>query len=310
MRICPLCLFDRCDDTATRCRQCGAGLTPVGEEASTSTISAAWFHYLRIPNIGTLELAPGTAFSLGRDPRSDLVLPKAKGAQIATIFWTDGYEEATVREMGAPEAVKVEGIRIKGTRTLKGGEEIEVGRLCMSYLKRATPVEDSIKPKKRSTGGRGGPNPGRAIATPTKRKANPYYEPKARKLKPKNERPPPVVVASPGQVARVLEKKRATGTLRVTSRQGRGWVTLMSGAPKFAAFGDLSADRALAAILRLPKARCQMIPGLPRRGSGKPIALTFSQALARLRPPQGKRPGPPRPGKKAPSRGPSRRPRR
>ncbi len=309
MRICPLCLFDRCDDTATRCRQCGAGLTPVGEEESTSTISAAWFHYLKIPNIGTLELIPGTAFSIGRDPRSDLVLPKAKGAQIATIFWTDGYEEATVRELGAPEAVQVEGIRIKGTRTLKGGEEIQLGRLCMSYLKRATPVEDSIRPKKRRSG-KGGPNPGRAVATPTHRKPNPYYEPKARKLKPKNERPPPVVVASPGQVARVLEKKRATGTLRVTSRQGRGWVTLMSGAPQFAAFGDLSGDRALAAVLRLPKARCQMVPGLPRRGSGKQIALTFSQALARMRPasPPGKRP-PPRPGKKAPPR-PRRRPRR
>lgn len=320
MRMCPLCLFDRCDDTATSCRQCGAELTPLDEEVS-DRISAAWFHYLRLPKIGTVELVPGHAFTMGRDPRSDLVLPKARGAQIATIFWTDGYEEATVKEMGAPEPVKVEGVRIKGTRTLKGGEELEVGPMRMSYLKRATQVDDAINPFR----SRNKPEPkrGQVAVSQPKRAASPYYEPNARK------RPAPakgqgaparVVIATPAQVAKILESKKATGTLRVKSRRGRGWVTLMSGRPQFAAFGDLIGLKALEAILRLDRARCQMVPGLPRRGSGKQIEVQISQVVAHVRPParrppprgQGSPPAggrvagakrpPPRGGRRPPSR--------
>ena len=68
--------------------------------------------------------------------------------------------EATVREMGAPEGVKVEGVRITGTRTLKGGEEIVAGPLRMTYLRRAKPVKGAIDAGKL---GKKAPGAGHAI---------------------------------------------------------------------------------------------------------------------------------------------------
>src|SRR5580704_5304719 len=143
MRMCRLCAFDRNDDDMTRCRQCGAEMAPLEEDREDEQDSA-WFHYLTVPGIGTLELVPGRALRVGKDPRNELVIPKASQDQVATIFWTDDYDEATVKEKGAPEGVKVEGVRITGTRTLKGGEEILAGPLRMTYLRRAKPIKGAI----------------------------------------------------------------------------------------------------------------------------------------------------------------------
>src|SRR4051794_13032012 len=138
MRMCRLCAFERNDDTAERCRQCGAEMAPIEDEDELEQDSA-WFHYLTVPGIGTIELVPGRALQIGKDPRSELVIPKASQDQLATLFWTDDYDEATVKEMGAAEGVKVNDARITGTRNLKGGEEIVVGPLRMTYLRRAKP---------------------------------------------------------------------------------------------------------------------------------------------------------------------------
>src|SRR5581483_11734982 len=143
MRMCRLCAFERNDDDAERCRQCGAEMEHVEEDAELEQDSA-WFHYLSVPGIGTLELVPAKALQVGKDPRNELVIPKGSQDVMATIFWTDDYDEATLKELGAAEGVKVDGVRITGTRTLKGGEEIYVGPLRMSYLRRAKPIKGAI----------------------------------------------------------------------------------------------------------------------------------------------------------------------
>jgi hypothetical protein len=127
MKLCRLCMFDRNDDTATRCRQCGGDMEDEDEDDDDDADSA-WFHYLQIPNVGTVELVPGRAFNFGREQRNELVLPRASADQIAVVFWTDGYDEATIKETGAAEPVKVEGVRIKGTRTLKGARSSRSAR--------------------------------------------------------------------------------------------------------------------------------------------------------------------------------------
>ena len=140
MKICPACRFDRCDDTATRCRQCGADLTVEEEDEGNPALASAWFHYLTIPQIGTVELIPGKAFIMGRGARNDLRLTKCPDEEAARIFWTDDYDEAeVVPAKGAAWGVKVDGIRVSGKpRTLKGGEELELGPIVFKYLKKAT----------------------------------------------------------------------------------------------------------------------------------------------------------------------------
>src|SRR3954464_2508656 len=112
MRMCHLCAFERNDDTAERCRQCGAAMEALEDPNAEIETDTAWFHYLQIPGIGTVELVPGRAFRLGREARNELVIPKGSQDQMATIFWTDDYDEATIKEMGAPEGVKVDGTRL------------------------------------------------------------------------------------------------------------------------------------------------------------------------------------------------------
>src|ERR1700722_12845308 len=112
MRMCRLCAFERNDDDATKCRQCGAEMAPLEDEDSGPAQDSAWFHYLSIPGIGTLELVPGRALRIGKDPRNELVIPKASQDQLATIFWTADYDEATVKDMGAPDGVKVDGVKL------------------------------------------------------------------------------------------------------------------------------------------------------------------------------------------------------
>ena len=298
MRVCPACAFDRCDDTAERCRQCGADLGSVEESSRNPALAAAWFHYLVIPKIGTVELVPGRAFRIGREPRCELVLPKVRDPELATIFWTDGNEEATVKPTpGAAAKVRVEGIFVTTTRTLKGGEELEVGPLRMSYQKRAQAIEGAIDARK--VGGSRA-DPRRAVAGPRDPMGGGTLEPRVRQL-PTSGGGPKVrtVQAAPAQVARALEQRKATGTLRVESRRGRGWVTIMSGTPRHAAYGDLKGRAALQAMLRLPQARCQLDDGLPRRGAGKEIDCRFSDLLPRAAPPG-------RPGARPPAAPPGR----
>ncbi|RMG07527.1 MAG: DUF4388 domain-containing protein [Planctomycetota bacterium] len=316
MRLCPLCGFDRCDDTASRCRQCGGELPSLDEDADFQhpNLDSAYFHYLRIPKIGTVELVPGRAFRFGREPRNEFVMPRAGADVVAEIFWTDRYDEATVRELGA-DPVKVEGTRLKGKRVLKGGEEICVGPLVMTYLRRLTPVEGALNPA-RVGGRRRGADPRRGVAV-GRRRPGPRAEaldPHTRSLprRPAQSVSQPVT-AAPGRVAKVLEDHQVTGTLRVSSPRGRGWITLLSGKPQSATFGEARGLRALEAILSLPTARCHMVHGLPRRAGGKPLEVTVSQVLSRLarrgRPPApkgGRRgPGPSRPrGGQGQGRGP------
>ncbi len=309
MRICPACAFDRCDDTAVRCRQCGADLTQ--EEERVPSRESAWFHYVQIAKIGVVELVPGKAFCMGKDPRNELVLPRCPDAEAARLFWTDGYDEATVQlNQGARETVKVDGVRLSGVRALRGGEELTVGPLVMSYLKRATPIEGAIDAG-RVARQRRGVDPGRAVATApgAPRRSKVALEPRMRELPVKNGATGPregrAAVVAPAAVARALAQKEAYGTLRVSSPRGRGWITVMKGAPKHATFGELRGRRALDAILRLERAQCQFVPGLPQRGSGEELELTFAQALGARKAASG-----PRPPQRAPARPPTPAPKR
>ena len=356
MRTCRLCMFERNDDTATRCRQCGGDMAPLDEDDDAA--DSAWFHYLKLPKIGTVELVPGRAFRMGREARNELVLRGSSQDLVATVFWTDGYDEATIKEHGASEPIKVDGIRITGVRTLKGGEELEVGPLRMQYLKRATPVADAIDAGKLARSGP--PAPGKSFATPADggRAARGALDPHAKQLGAEkidlgvrrpgqrvalepNQRgslgsgpgsssgsgrvarptgpvarpagpvsrpgaapgaPAPArnaVGAAPAEVARALEKVKASGTLRVKGPQGRGWVQVVAGQPTYAAFAGLTGRAALEAILRLPRGSCQMVRGAPGRGQGERLTVTFSQLL-------GKAPAPPPPGR--PGAAPLRRP--
>ncbi|MCO5167563.1 MAG: DUF4388 domain-containing protein [Planctomycetes bacterium] len=316
MRMCRLCLFDRNDDTATRCRQCGGDMAP-DDEDDDDDADSAFFHYLRVPNLGTIELVPGRAFRVGKDARNELVLPRASQGLVATLFWTDDYDEVTVKEEGAQEPIKVDGVRLKGVRTLKGGEEVEVGALRLGYLRRATPVEGAIDARK--TGQRDRPDPTRPVAATGQvsgRAASFYGEGglAARRSAPARAGERRSVGAAPADVALALEKIKASGTLRVKSDAGRGWVVVVAGAPRHAAFGGLTGRRALDAILRLTRGSCQVVRGgPPPRGQGERLQVSFSQALAAVRgpvrptppgprpvarpgPPTGPRKGPPPPG--------------
>lgn len=292
MRMCRLCLFDRNDDTATRCRQCGGDMAPLDEEDDDDADSA-FFHYLRIPNVGTIELVPGRAFRLGKDARNELVLPRASQDLVATLFWTDDYDEVTVKEHAAAEVIKIDGVRLKGTRTLKGGEEVEVGGLRVGYLRRATPVEGAIDARKTTPRG-AGPDPTRPIGSAPAgppagggRAASFYGDggpaaPRARRSAPASaERRS--VGAIPADVALALEKVKASGTLRVKSDKGRGWVIVAAGAPRYAAFGGLSGRPALDAILRLARGSCQVVRGAAPKGQGERLQVSFTQALAAVR---------------------------
>jgi hypothetical protein len=290
MRMCPACGFDRCDDTAEWCRQCGADLSVLDEEERIPSAESSFFHYLQIPTIGTLELIPGRALRIGRERRNELVLPKCKYPLVATLFWTDGYDELTIEEHGTPELVKVEGFKIKGKRTLKGGEELHIGAIRMSYVKRATRLEGAISTN-RAKKPRGGGGARQAFEQKTKgRRAATALEPNTRQLTPQKKPAPRTVIAAPAQVAAALEKSKATGTLRVSSSKGRGWVTMVSGKPQYAAFGEHKAVAALGAILRQPRCRCMLVPELPKRGFGDPMSMTFSQMLGRIARASGKRP--------------------
>jgi hypothetical protein len=305
MRMCRLCAFERNDDDATRCRQCGAEMAPIVEEDETEQDSA-WFHYLNIPGIGTIELVPGRALRMGRDARNEIVIPKTSADQLATIFWTDDYDEATVRDMGTAEGVKIEGAKITGTRNLKGGEEIIVGPLRMTYLRRAKPIKGAIDARRltpkapgahQTVGSSGGSSnaagPGHKFQTgapPTKGRTA-------------------VVAANPAGVCLALERTKASGTLRVSSQRGRGFVIVVQGMPRHAAFGGLAGNSALLAILALPQGRCQMVPGVPGKGKGPRLEAAFSQVIAARKakveaqrksaavkaPPRVAPPGPPRP---------------
>jgi hypothetical protein len=243
---------------------------------------------------------------VGKDPRNELVLPRSSQDLVATIFWTDGYDEVTVREAGAAEPIKIDGVRLKGTRTLKGGEEVEVGALRMGYLRRATPVEGAIDAKKTSPRG-AGPDPSRAVASTggsgggVAGRSSSFYggggplEPKGRRSAPAAGGARRSVGAAPGEVAVALEKVKASGTLRVKSDKGRGFVIVVAGAPIYAAFGDHTGRQALDAILRLPRGSCQMVRGAAgaAKGKGERLSVSFSAAFAAVR---GGRPGGPPPG--------------
>ena len=266
MRMCRLCAFERNDDDATRCRQCGAEMAPIEEEGEAEQDSA-WFHYLNVPGIGTIELVPGRALRMGRDARNEIVIPKTSADQLATIFWTDDYDEATIRDMGAAEGVKIEGAKITGTRNLKGGEEIIVGPLRMTYLRRAKPIKGAIDASRLTPKAPGAhqtvssSGSGRHAASPAKGRTA-------------------VVAANPAGVCLALEKTKASGTLRVTSQRGRGFVIVIQGMPRYAAFGGLAGNSALLAILALPHGRCQVVPGGASKGKGPRLETSFSQVIA------------------------------
>ncbi|MGE0708985.1 MAG: hypothetical protein AB7N76_23495 [Planctomycetota bacterium] len=318
MKICPACRFDRCDDTSTRCRQCGADLTVEDEEEEEyhPNLAAAWFHYLQIPQIGTVELVPGKAFIVGKGVRNDLRLTKCPDEEAARIFWTDDYDEAQViPSKGAQWATKVDNIRLSAPRTLKGGEEVEVGQVVLKYLKKATPVEGATRLKRRSSR----PAPGQSFEGPGTRKVGDLnkaaaLEPNQRTLSKPAPASPPAgragrgdrATARPADVAKAIESTKAFGTLRISGAQGRGWVTVRGGVPQHAAFGERGGRAALDAILRLGPCRCYLDSGIPKLTKGEPLNVTFSAAAAALaaraggpaRPaPGGARPGgPARPG--------------
>jgi hypothetical protein len=323
------------------------------DEDDDDAADSAWFHYLKLPKLGTVELVPGKAFRMGREARNELVLTGSSQDLVATVFWSDDYDEATLKEHGASEPIKVDGVRITGVRTLKGGEELEVGPLRMQYLKRATPIEDAIDAKRLAR--RGSPAPGKAFDTPADggraargaldpnakqlggekvdlgvrrpgqrvalepnqrgslgsgsgtgpaaRPTGPAARPSERAARPTEPAARPsgagpararnAVGAAPAEVARALEKVQASGTLRIKSPQGRGWVQVVAGKPTYAAFAGLSGRAALEAILRLPRGSCQVVRGAPGRGQGERLTVTFSQLLGKASAPAAPRPGPP-----------------
>ncbi len=274
MRMCRLCAFERNDDDATRCRQCGAEMAPIVEEAEAEQDSA-WFHYLQIPGIGTIELVPGRALRMGRDARNEIVIPKTSADQLATIFWTDDYDEATIRDMGAAEGVKIEGAKITGTRNLKGGEEVVVGPLRMTYLRRAKPIKGAIDASRLTPKA-----PGARQAVGSSGGGSSSGSDRFHAAAPPGRGRTAVVAANPAGVCLALERTKASGTLRVSSPRGRGFVIVIQGMPRHAAFGGLAGNSALLAILALPQGRCQMVPGVPTKGKGPRLETSFSQVIA------------------------------
>lgn len=286
-KICPACRFDRCDELATTCRQCGAAFPDEdAKDEQHHSLSAAWFHYLQVPDLGTLELTPGRAFLLGCDARADLLLKRCPDKEAARIYWTDGFDEATVQpNKGSKWTVKVDGVYQAKSRTLKGGEEVSVGPIHFKYLKRGTVIEGARKLNRRSkappgasTGARGG-----GIRSPGSNKGG-ALEPNVRSIKPIASNPTKKTSATPAAVARKLEKDKGYATLRVATPRAKGWIAVMSGAPKHASFGNLKGIRALEAILRLTGCRVEIEEGLPKRGATREAIenLSFSAVLAKL----------------------------
>ena len=144
MRICQGCGFDRCHDLTTHCPQCGAKLpSPKEDVVVAKSLAPAWFHYLEIPQVGTVELTPGQAFSIGRGPRCDLRLTQVRSDRLASIFWTEEYAEVTIERHASAkrdEHVEVNDVRLNGTRTLQVTEELTIGPVRMTYLKRARKI--------------------------------------------------------------------------------------------------------------------------------------------------------------------------
>lgn len=286
-KICPACRFDRCDETATSCRQCGAEFPDEDlQDEVHHSLTAAWFHYLQVPDLGTLELTPGRAFLLGNDARSDLLLKRCPDKEAARIYWTDGFNEATVEpNKGSKWSVKVDGVFQGKSRTLKGGEEVSVGPLHFKYLKRGTAIEGARKLNRRSkappgasTGMRGG-----GIRGPGSNKGA-ALEPNVRSIKPISSKPTKRTSAPPAAVARKLAKDGAYATLRVETPRAKGWISIMSGAPKHASFGNLKGIKAVEAILRLPACKVEIEEGLPKRGAAHEAIenVTFGQVLTKL----------------------------
>jgi hypothetical protein len=91
----------------------------------------------------------------------------------------------------------------------------------------------------------------------------------------------------------------------VKSDQGRGWVAVVQGAPRYAAYGGLSGRPALDAILRLARGSCQMVKA-PTRGEGERLQVSFSDALAQARARAAAPARSPAPGRPAPAPGPRR----
>jgi hypothetical protein len=272
--MCHLCAFDRNDDTAEKCRQCGADLEALEDSEDDAETESAWFHYLQIPGVGTIELVPGRAFRFGRDGRNELVIPRVQSPEIATVFWTDDYDEATIRDSGAPEGTKIDGVKLTGTRTLKGGEDVVVGPLRMTYLRRATRIANAIDAQ-RTSGPR--PNPGAQIPEPANAPIAHHRKPTfVRSGKTRQ------VAAPPAAVCQALEVKKTSGTLRVQTTDARGWITVVLGHPRHAAFEGKTGLDALFAILSLPRARCIMTAGVSARGAGHTIEPGFKEAVAMI----------------------------
>ena len=321
--MCPACRFDRCDDTATRCRQCGADLTVEDEDEGHPSLASAWFHYLQVPELGTVELVPGRAFLMGNDPRADLLLKRCPDKEAARVFWTADFDEATVQPVkGSKWTVKVDGLHQARDRVLKGGEEVSLGPLHFKYLKKATPIEGARKLSRKS---KAPPGAGVGVGTTANGtgRAGGALDPNQRSLRPVAPSAPAsapaksrgVAQAPPSRVAAAIEKTKGYGTLRVSGRQGRGWVSIMKGAPVHAAYGELHGIRALEAILRLGPCQVTLDEGLPKRGAARDAieGISFSQVLAKLagpsRPAPSSRPGPgpsrpTRPGPGRPGGGP------
>jgi len=287
-KICPACRFDRCDETATRCRQCGAEFPDEDlKDEVHHSLAAAWFHYLQVPDLGTLELTPGRAFLLGNDARSDLLLKRCPDKEAARIYWSDGFESATIEpNKGSKWTVKVDGVFQGKTRTLQGGEEVSLGPLHFKYLKRGTAIEGARKLNRRSkappgasTAARGG-----GVRGPGSNKGA-ALEPNVRSIRPTSAKPTKKTSAPPAAVARKLEKDKGYATLRVATPRAKGWIAVMSGAPKHASFGDLKGLKALVTILRLGPCRVEIEEGLPKRGAAHEAIenVTFSGVLAKLK---------------------------
>lgn len=289
MRTCYLCMFERNDDTATRCRQCGGDMPADDEDDDDHGADSAWFHYLKIPKIGTVELVPGKAFRLGREARNELVLRGSSQDLVATVFWTDDYDEATLKEHGAAEPIKVDGIRITGVRTLKGGEELEIGPLRMQYLKRATPVEDAIDAGRASARSR--PDPGKGVATPSdggRAAARGALDPNAKQL---GSAGVELGVRRPGQRQALEPNQR--GQLGAGSSSGRA--PTASGVPRPGGAGGAPAGRRSVGAspaevaLALEKTRASgtlRVKGPQGRGwvqvvSGQPVYAAFAGLTGR-----------------------------
>jgi hypothetical protein len=309
LKICPFCRFDRVDDTATQCRQCGGDLAAheAARAVEEGPPSAAWFHYLEVPGVGTVELVPGQVLRIGRGRGNELVVPKLTSELAAELFWTDDYDEVTIKVPGK-DLVRVDGLFVKGNiRTLKGGEELQVGPARLDYKKSARQIPGAIDAGK-IKGARRSPGQAVSVGSPATSGA---LDPSLKRLPKAAPGPPSAASGTPAQVCQALEQTRGEGTLLVRSPRGNGWVSIERGAPRFASFAGHKGQAALEAILRLPAGTCRMLSGAPRKGSSPPIRARFSDLIragvvpsSRGRPARGRpRPAGGRPGRPGARRG-------